>query len=481
MKSFVIEIFKEKIIRRFAAGGILSLIKIICGFLRVKTFASLLGVAGVGVISQGNQFHLTAIALTSLSMAVGIINRIREPSRKDIKEEVQKTQGTALSLLTALISIYSVVVVLSYNTINTYIFNNLISASLLIPILIAVPFSVIASGYFEGIFFSRDRYDLYVKASSIAAILDLASTIVLTYLYGLKGAFISIGLSSIYLFLSFLWKSRDLKENIFSFFHFSFDLSECKKLLNYCLVMVVSVSFGYVATIVIRSLFLQKFGSEMNGLLQVSMALSAYSLPFITNGLWGHMHPTVSSLKNSLDAKKELEISLRIVLTLSTLASGIFLTIPEFFIKIVYNHSFLPSMQFFPYQFLGDFFYCFAFTVSVYTLALSKIRVYLLGWLIFHSLFLLSSYLLLPIVHELSVPIAYLGTSAICASLTLIWLKLNDSLNKQVLLLALLFLTVISTSACLLKFESSFSIRITFGLLVFFVMIINIKKLLHRN
>ena len=88
------------VIHRFVSGGGLGAVKLVTGFVRVKMIAIVIGVAGVGILAQASQFNLVALALTSISLAVGIINRIRQPARLGNREAERITRGTAfVSLL----------------------------------------------------------------------------------------------------------------------------------------------------------------------------------------------------------------------------------------------------------------------------------------------------------------------------------------------------------------------------------------------
>src|SRR5712691_4153198 len=62
--------------RAFFSGALLSLTRLVTGFVRIKYVALALGTAGVGFLSQATQLQLLGISIASLSLAVGIINRM---------------------------------------------------------------------------------------------------------------------------------------------------------------------------------------------------------------------------------------------------------------------------------------------------------------------------------------------------------------------------------------------------------------------
>ena len=75
----------NRLIGALFAGGLLGGVRVITGLIRVKYMALTLGVTGIGLISQGNQIFLVAVALCSLSMAVGLIHRLNQTTSDEQK------------------------------------------------------------------------------------------------------------------------------------------------------------------------------------------------------------------------------------------------------------------------------------------------------------------------------------------------------------------------------------------------------------
>lgn len=413
---------KIPLFARFASGGGLGMVKLIASFARVKILAILVGIAGIGVIAQVGQFALVALSLTSLSMAVGIINRIREPGRLGDRDAARTTRGTAFATLLVLIVLYLLMSFPLVPYLLEHIFHGNLGYWQFMPVLLGIPFAVFASGYIEGIFFSCNRYDLYVKASAYAAVLELGLYVALSVAYGLSGAILALGLSCVTLFVCFFWQMQKIGEPILELFPLRFEIEELIHLLRYGLVMLVAVALGYVSVLFIRGEVLQFYGAEANGLLQVPLALSAYSLPFITNGVWGHLHPSASQHGDTPEARQELLSVLNIVILLSAGASLTLLSIPEVLVSIAYTPSFLAALPLFPAQFLGDFFYFFAFTLSVYFLATSRLGIYLGGWVAYYAIYAGGGQWLLPKLGPLAVNISHAVASLLLAILGCMWL-----------------------------------------------------------
>ena len=450
------------VIHRFVSGGGLGAVKLVTGFVRVKMIAIVIGVAGVGILAQASQFNLVALALTSISLAVGIINRIRQPARLGDRGAERITRGTAFVSLLGLIGLYVLVVCWNSTLILDSVFHGLLTRWQILPVLMGVPFAVIASGYIEGIFYSRDRFDLYVKASITAALIELVLYVGLVYARGITGALMALGISSATLLASYLWHLRKLGDSWRAMFPIVFDLREFVVLFRFGATMLATTAFGYLCVLYVRGEVLELYGARSNGLLQVVLAFSAYSLPFITNGIWGHLHPLASKLGDTPEVRKELMSVLRVVIILSSLASLTALCIPDVLIHIAYVKAFVGAVKFFPAQFIGDFFYFFAFTLGVFFLAISRLRTYMAGWIAYYVIYLIGSKILFPHIGPLAPSTAHALASFVIAACGAVWLIFVVRIKFRELSLFWVGMCMVASAALLLWYETPLWIRLSF-------------------
>lgn len=375
---------KNHIFDKFLSGGALGLVRLGTGFIRVKYLSLVLGLSGIGLIAQVNQFYLLSISIMTLSMAVGLINRTRDPMRINDRELRSQTQGTTLVTILALSLIYIVAAIYFSDLILKAVFDLKLNRSFFYLIIVGLPFSAIATGYFEGLFFSRDRYDLYVKCSAVAAFLELSAYVFFVSIYGLKGAMIAIGLSGPIIFFCFAVVLSRLNESILNFFRIQFLYLEFLEIMKFSFILLSSTALGYFITLWVRTQIIKSMGIEANGLLQPALAFSAYSLPFITNGIWGHLHPQASLAGNTQTGRNELHKVLYVVVGLSGFFSLTIITFSHQFIQIAFSHDFLDGEKLIPYQFGGDFLYYVFYAVNVYFLATSQLKFYFLNWIIYY-------------------------------------------------------------------------------------------------
>src|SRR6185369_13495241 len=149
--------------RSMALGSALSLTRLLTGLVRVKIIALALGASGVGIYSILLQLYQTGLAVTSMSLAVPIINLGRPKLVGGDHAEAGAVAGTALT----------VVVV---NWMVLAVSGSLLGAALLVrigvpvelevplwPLILAVLFGALSSSFWEGLAFLTNRFDVYVR------------------------------------------------------------------------------------------------------------------------------------------------------------------------------------------------------------------------------------------------------------------------------------------------------------------------------
>ncbi len=419
--------------RAFLAGGTLSLTRLLTGFVRVKYVALVLGTAGVGFLSQATQLQLLGISLGSLSIAVGIINRMGAIGANQ-RERESRLLSTAFTMqFTVSLVMLGAALIWSRALTDAVFGSEALAASPMSPrdvlvVICSVPLAVLASGYLEAVFFGAGRYDLYVRASIWATVLGFFATVTIIAVWRLPGAFWSIFASSALLVTPFLIYVRRVRP--FShLFRFGFDRSEANALFRFSVVVLISGALVPFARLWVQRAVIGNFGVDANGILQVPFAVTAYYTPFLTNALWGRMHPTVTRVGATREGRRELTAAVRLTVTMAAAAIVTILFLKDLLVPLAYSRAFAPAAHLLPAQLLGDYFYFVALPFTIYALGLSRLRVYLAANLGYSIVAAATSFLLLRSIGLVGVPIGY-GLSAACGALVamawLIWHRDED-------------------------------------------------------
>ncbi len=411
--------FSQPALKIFASGGFLSGVRLLCGLARVKILALFLGPEGMGILSQANNFFLWSVALASLSLSAGVINRLREPGRQGNAALTRATLGTSFLLILGTTFLLLTLFLLAQTFFLHELFHDYLSLTLLLPVLLAIPIGAATQGYIQGLFFAYDRYGRYVVATCFACLVEVLLYYFLVQRAGLQGALLTILLFQSLLLLSYLLQLRLIGLQLSSLFPFHWDREEAKFLLRFSALMTYTASMSYGVVLFLRGQVLQSAGAAANGILQVPLALSAYGMPFLTNGIWGYLHPQASGTLDPARRQTILQETLRIVIPAAAAYAVAAMCLAPFFVPLFYTKDFLAANLLFPWQFSADFFQLLFFALTVYALSLGHLKRYFWGWTLYFGLYFFLTLWFLPLYGIRALPMANLCASAsgLCALL----------------------------------------------------------------
>jgi hypothetical protein len=258
-------------------------------------------------------------------------------------------------------------------------------------VLASVPLAVAASGFAETVFFVRDRFDRYVVASSAVALSQPLLFIGLTWLLGVKGIFVAFAASSVILATVFYGDLARLQLFDRRWLSPRWNTELALYLAKHGLTLFAIGVGGGALLLCIRSNMLQTMGAASIGILQVPLALSAYGGAFVTNFLWGRIHPRFATLEGRNPFELSFAICASFLITLGTWFASPLL------IRLIYTHEFDVAIPFVGLQSAGDVLYFSFSTIGVALLAIGHMRLFLLGWILYYAPF--AAFLLFPQFH----------------------------------------------------------------------------------
>lgn len=388
--------------------------------MRSKVSAVLLGATGLGLLGQGNQFLLIITGLGSLGMVNSMMQQMSQQLELGNVERLRSIKGTVLVSQCISLGVMIVVLLLTLHQLGVFLFNNTTGtyAGVLALIIITAPLNVLASNYLEGFFVGYQRFDLYVRASSITTILGLVIFVPCVYLWGVKGGLINIAIGEVLLFLLFLYHLLKIV-NWREIFVFRFDRSLFKGMFTDGMINLICGSLQILFSLLVRQLILSQKGAFFNGIYQFSTSITAYYAPFITNMLWAKYFPEISAKGITAATAKMLEHTILFIsLATAAVISGI-MVYPQLMIRILASTEFLASQQYLSLQFIGDFWYFIFYTYTVFLLAMRTTGKYLVVWVAFLAIQYIGVKLMMGYKGIEGAMIAYIIGSAVMGLIAL--------------------------------------------------------------
>ena len=411
---------KRSIGGAIARGGMLSLARLLTGVVRIKVLALALGVEGVGVYAILLQIYLTGVAAVSMSLAVPIINLGRPKLAAGDVQEAGSIAGTALAVIGA----NALILLILAGAFGQALFAQLgvgrDASGLVAPIAIAIAIGALSGAFWEGISYLVDRFDIYVRAGIIGAIGEMLFVAGGAALFGLHGAIIGMAAGTVVLFAAYaLLIGRDPEAR--SVLHnLSARLRLLPQLFTYSAMMFATVAVTSAGLTFLRSRVLVEAGATANGYLQTVTSLSAYLLPFVLTGFWGHLHPLAAAQGDAPEVRRELSRSLWLGLLIGFTGCGLAAVLAPIIIPLFFSRDFADAASLLVAYMPGELCFQLFSMLVAYQLTVSRRRLYLglnLGYI---ALLVSAGLYLIPTLGGGGFVTAHVAASFVMAAVALL-------------------------------------------------------------
>jgi PST family polysaccharide transporter len=181
-------------------------------------------------------------------------------------------------------------------------------------------------------------------------------TVILVYIWNLKGALIAAVTYQSIVFLFTLWFSRKT-----SWFDKNIILQKFSRkillgYLHYSLMTFVAVTMLPLSQLLLRRYVISYISIIEAGWWEAMNRISGIYLMVITSSFGVYYGPRLSELKDRNELKKEIFLAYKIIIPCLLIGLTCVYFLRYFIIKILFSPDFLPMEDLFIYQLLGDFF-----------------------------------------------------------------------------------------------------------------------------
>jgi O-antigen/teichoic acid export membrane protein len=448
--------------RSLGSGGLLSVTRLLAGIVRIKIVALVLGAAGVGVFSFLVQISLTAVAVTTMSLAVPIINLGRRKVVAEDFGEAGAIAGTALAMIAFNWAVLTLAAILFGGTLLAHAGAGANLESVRWPIIVAVLFSAFSSGFWEGMTYLCNRFDIYVRVGMAQALADMTFTAIGAWIGGLHGAILAMPLGPATAFIAYTFLlSRD--ENARQVLRsISVKLSKLPNLLSYSAIMFSSVAMTNLGLTFLRSRVIAEGGPAVNGYLQTVTAVAAYVLAFVMTGFWGHVHARAAAAGDTDEMRTELNHTLRLGLLISFTGCGFAAVLSDFVIPLFYSPQFTAGARIMTTYMPGEVAFQLLSMIAAYQLTVSRRRRYFALNIGYISLLVALGIFLIPALGALGYVIAHVVSSDIMVVAAIVVALRLGQVNGRFVVFATSLIATISIVCGALLYEPNF---VRYGLL----------------
>ena len=371
------------LIKTSVLTGISTIIKVISGFVINKVIALYVGPAGLAIVGQLQSFTSIITTFSNGAISSGIVKYTAEYQDIEEKKKIFSSSIVISLICSLIISIF------------LFGFSDYLSELILKDIQYSSVFIIFGATIFLfalnmvliSILNGQKEIKKYVLVNIAGSIFSLVFTSILIMQLNLIGALYAMVLNQSVMFfvtLAFVIKSSWFK---LEYFKQGFDKESLSKLSKYSLMAIVSALTVPVSHLIIREYIGENLGWDSAGYWQGIWYISTMYLMLVTTTLGVYYLPRLSEIQDNKELRKEIFSGYKIIMPIVILASLIIFLLKEYVILIAFSKDFMPMMELFAWQLIGDVIKIASWLLAYLMLAKAMTKVFIYTEVLFSALF----------------------------------------------------------------------------------------------
>jgi len=388
-------------------SGMLTLLRLLCGFFISKVIAIYTGPSGMANLGQLQNLITFINGFVSSQVSQGI-NRYSSEYKQNYDEA--KYYWRAAVKLSSIACFFIIFIGVSFSPlISNYLFNNEVYFWIIITALSVVPLNVI-NNIFLGVLNGLGDHNKFFLANACTILSSVISMVLLVYYFGLVGALISAAINNAISGLLLIIIVRKCEWFKLTYWFGAVSSKHTKEMRNYFLMGVIGAVTGPISLICVRSIISSSLSQEYAGYWQAVFKISEAYLAVLTTALTVYYFPKTAAAKTIDEYLSTLKIGGMVVVPCAIIFSCIIFFGKDIIIHILFSQEFIQARTLFLYQNVGDFFRISSWLFATILLAKGYFKINAILEIIFSLLFPLLTKLFIPEFGFPGVSLAYLVT-----------------------------------------------------------------------
>lgn len=361
------------LIKTSVLTAISTLIRIISGFVINKVIAIYVGPSGLAVVGQLQNFMSIITTFSNGAITSGIVKYTAEYQTIEQKQKIFSSSIIISLLCSLIISIF------------LFGFSEYLSELILKDIQYSSVFVVFGLTVFlfalntilMSILNGQKEIKKYVLVNIASSIFSLFFTSFLIMQLNLMGALYALVVNQSVIFfvtLGFVVKSSWFK---LEYFRQGLDKESLSKLSRYSLMAITSALTVPVSHLIVRNYIGENLSWDDAGYWQGIWYISTMYLMVITTSLSVYYLPKLSEIQDKVELKKEIFHGYKIIMPIVLVMSLVIFLLKEYVILIAFSDKFMPMMELFAWQLIGDVIKIASWLLGYITLAKAMTKTYI--------------------------------------------------------------------------------------------------------
>ncbi|NCB12410.1 MAG: O-antigen translocase [Erysipelotrichia bacterium] len=377
------------LIKTSVLTGISTIIKVISAFVINKVIAIYVGPSGLAIVGQLQNFMELIVTFSNGAITNGIVKYTAEYQTIEQKQKIFSSSIVISLVCSLIISIF------------LFGFSDYLSKLILKDVQYSSVFIVFGLTIFlfalntvlMSILNGQKEIKKYILVNIASSIFSLFFTSFLIMQLNLMGALYALVVNQSVIFfvtLVFVVKSNWFK---LEYFKQGLDKESLSKLSRYSLMAITSALTVPVSHLIIRNYIGENLGWDSAGYWQGIWYISTMYLMIITTSLGVYYLPRLSEIQDNNELKKEIFHGYKIIIPIVLMMSLMIFLLKEYIVLIAFSDKFMPMMELFAWQLIGDVIKIASWLLAYLMLAKAMTKVFIYTEIVFSTLFVLLSIL----------------------------------------------------------------------------------------
>ena len=375
------------LIKTSVLTAISTIIKVISAFVINKVIAIYVGPSGLAIVGQLQNFMELIVTFSNGAITNGIVKYTAEYQTIEDKQKVFST-SIIISLVCSLI--VSIFLFGFSGYLSELILKDTQYSSVFIIFGLTV-FLFALNTVLMSILNGQKEIKKYVLVNIVSSIFSLFFTSFLIMQLNLMGAMYALVTNQSIIFfvtLAFVIKSNWFK---LEYFRQGIDKETLLKLGKYSLMAITTALTVPVSHLIIRNHIGENLGWDSAGYWQGIWYISTMYLMIITTSLGVYYLPKLSEIQDNAELRKEIFNGYKIIMPIVIIMSILIFLLKEYIILIAFSDKFMPMMELFAWQLIGDVIKIASFLLAYLMLAKAMTKIFIYTEVGFSVLFVLFS------------------------------------------------------------------------------------------
>lgn len=386
--------------------ALLTLARMIAGFIVVKVVALLAGPIGLAMLGQIQSFIASLTGVIKAPVGSGIVRYTAEYQHEGFNACAPWWRASLQWMLAILVLVVPVGVYFS-NEVSSWLFKSTDQAWLVVLISSLLPLSGIGT-LINSVINGQKQYKRFVFLGMTAVLFSSSIMILLIFYQNIRGALLAASMQSALIGVVMVVGSLKQPWMKFRYWWGETETKHRRAIGKYVLMALTTALTIPISHIFVRDILVTNVGWKETGQWQAVWKISEVYLGVITMALGTYFLPKLSAMKDSRLIQSEVIKTIKFIFPIVLLMAVAIYLLRDVAIFLLFTEEFRSARDLFAVQLLGDVFKILSIICAYPMVSRGASKWYVSTEIVFACLFVLLTFILVPYFSTQGANIAYL-------------------------------------------------------------------------